>query len=92
MQIAREEPLPSERLDWLFASVCAAIWDVNRDTEKHPNRFDIKDFLLKFKDPDEEKDKPWRTQTSEEQNRILMLWAMAYGNTSPTTYQKRSAA
>lgn len=44
------EPFGEERMDWRIASVCQALWNIARDTVKHPRPWPVSDFLLAFGD------------------------------------------
>ena len=69
------EPFEPERGDYRMASVCQALWNIARDTKRHPRPFPIKDFLVLFGDAGQ----PTRRQTWQEQKRLLTMYAQAYG-------------
>lgn len=86
------EPFEDVRFSYYMASVTKTLWDINRDTKKHPQPFPIDQFLLEFGTnfaplivkPGEEKKvggvgpAPKMTQTPEEKSRNLKILAMAF--------------
>lgn len=57
------EPIGEERMDWRFATLCALLANINRDTKKRWRPYEAKEFLLVFGLPPA----PVRTQTGKEQ-------------------------
>ena len=72
------EPFDETREDVRNAHIVAALWNIARDTKKHPEAFKLKDFLLKF---DAEAKAPGRTQSIETQ--IMVLKAIAAAHRTP---------
>lgn len=73
------EPFSDVRSDYHAALICKTIWDVNRDTKKHPEPLPLEPFLLEWA-----KDfakivaaAPTNEQTFDERTRNLTLWALA---------------
>jgi hypothetical protein len=84
------EPFEDQRSSYYMASIVKALWDINRDTKKHPQPLKLEDFLLQFGvnfapliiKPGEEHrgplgPAPQMTQTAEEKSRNLKIWALA---------------
>lgn len=69
------EPFGEERADLRAALVACLVANANRDLEKHPEPFEITDFLLKFDDEPEEPKK----QTWQEQLAIVEMLNIAFG-------------
>lgn len=44
------DPFGEERMDYRFASICQALWNIARDQEKHPKGWPLDDFLVAFGD------------------------------------------
>jgi hypothetical protein len=44
------EPFTQTRTDMLFASIVAAMYNLQRDRDKHPDAFPVSDFLMLFGD------------------------------------------
>lgn len=76
------EPFDEERSDLRSASIVAAIWNVHRDTKKHPKPFTALDFVLPFGDY-KPPSKP--QQSAEEMEAIGRMVAAAYGAKVPGT-------
>jgi hypothetical protein len=74
------EPWDEVRADYRAASVVQALWNIHRDTKKHPIPFTIKTFLLKFGIGVKEKKKH---QTWQEQKQIMELWKAVYADVKP---------
>ena len=85
------EPFEDVRTSYYLASITKALWDINRDTKKHPQPFELDKFLIQFGHnfaplivPGNTKlpsgpvgPAPTMTQTPEEKSRNLRIWAMA---------------
>jgi len=56
------------------ALVACLIANANRDPEKHPEPFEITDFLLKFGDQQESKKQTWQEQLA-----IVEMLNIAFG-------------
>jgi len=84
MAFEQLEPFEERRLDYIGASICATIANVNRG--KGQKAYTLEDFLLKF----DQQPKP--RQTPEEQLAVLKLLAAIHstddGNTEPTPQQQ----
>jgi len=80
------EPFADVRSDVHAAMIVKALWDINRDTKKHPHPFKLEDFLPQFTafsgGPTFK-----NTQTMEERRRNLELWALALTPTPPPATQ-----
>lgn len=66
------EPFGEIRDDYRAAQIESALYNVWRDTKKHPQPFPIQDFLLKFGE------EPKKKQTVEEQKSMLLMIAATY--------------
>ena len=87
------EPFEDVRSSYYLASITKALWDIARDTKKHPQPFELDKFLIQFGHnfaplivPGDGSSKvpsgpvgpaPSMTQTPEEKSRNLRIWAMA---------------
>jgi len=69
----RHEPIGGRRLDWLAARIMALMANLMADRKKHPEAFEVEDFLPKFwQEPDDDEDAaeeedegmPWQTMLS----------------------------
>lgn len=63
------EPIGEERMDWRFATLCALLANVHRDTKKRWKPYEAKEFLLRFGLPPA----PARTQSGKDQFEAWML-------------------
>jgi hypothetical protein len=70
---AELEPFSERRADYRTASIVKALWDIARDTKKHPSAFKLDDFVLNFEEATKKK-----PQTPEQQKSILMLITAAH--------------
>lgn len=57
------EPVGEERMDWRFATLCALLANINRDTKKRWKAYEAKEFLIRFGLPAA----PVRTQSGKQQ-------------------------
>lgn len=62
------EPIGEERMDWRFATLCALLANINRDTKKRWKAYEAKEFLLRFGLPPA----PTRTQSAAQQKAAWM--------------------
>ena len=76
------EPFADVRSDVHAAMIVKALWDINRDTKKHPAAFKLADFMPQFTafigGPTIS-----NTQSLAEKRRNLELWAMAWSTPLP---------
>jgi hypothetical protein len=72
------EPFGEKRQDYRIASVVQALYNINRDTKKHPEPFEIEGFLVKFGELEEPSTKPFRTQTLAQQKAAAMAIIAAF--------------
>jgi hypothetical protein len=81
------EPFEDVRNDYRIAGVVKALWDINRDSKKHPQPFNVEDFIFRFKMGFEKNvavgSAPTRNQTPQERTRNLKLWALAFAPKPP---------
>jgi hypothetical protein len=92
------EPFEDVRSSYYGASVVKALWDINRDTKKHPQPFELEKFLIQFGSnfapliiPGDGSaprgpigPAPTMSQTPEEKGRNLRIWAMAMAGSTKT--------
>lgn len=74
---AELEPFDEERADIRTADIVRTLWNIARDTKKHPEPFKLKDFVLQFGPPEA----PKRTQDI--QTQIMVLKAIAAAHRTP---------
>jgi len=83
------EPFEDQRSSYYQASIMKTLWDIARDTKKHPAPFPLDQFLLKFGEGFAPVEKapaargpvgtaPTRNQSPEEKTRNLQIWAMSF--------------
>lgn len=65
---------PLERDTYQLAYITQTLWNINRDTKKHPEALPISDFVLNF-DPEEKKPKVEpKKQTVAEMEMLITDW------------------
>ncbi len=69
------ETFSRRRQDYLFASIVQTLWNINRDTKKHPEAFKLSDFLLDF----EEKEPKKPLSNDQLKEKLMLLTAMFTG-------------
>lgn len=79
------ETFSRKRMDYLIASIVQTLWNINRDTKKHPDPFKLDDFLLEF-----EQQPPKKPPTQEELKQKMMLVTAIF--TGMTMSQIKGAA
>lgn len=72
------EPFAARRADFQTANVVKALWDIARDTEKHPEPFPLSDFLVQYGLDAAPVRKP--RQTWQEIKALLVSYAHASGD------------
>jgi len=63
-----QEPFGELRNDIRAGLVCSLIANANRDTKRHPQPYEITDFLLYQERP------PQKKQSAEEMRELLLAW------------------
>ncbi len=74
MAYAHVEPFGEDRDDWRAAMMTAMVAEVNRNPKSRNKPFKPEEFLLKFKDPEEEQS--WETQLE-----FVKMFNAAFGGT-----------
>lgn len=77
LAFCQKEPLPGARADHHTAMIVAAIYNVHRDQDKHPDPLQPKEFLPGWWG--EEKAVTVNELSIEEQRAQLKMWAMLFG-------------
>jgi hypothetical protein len=97
------EPFEDVRTSYYLASIVKALWDINRDTKKHPQPLELEKFLIQFGTnfaplivaPDGSAPRgplgpaPTKLQSPEEKSRNLKIWAMAMAGGSGGAKKKK---
>lgn len=84
------EPLAEEQANYNAAQIVQALWNIARDTKKHPQGWPLSHFVLPFGDA-HIVEPPRVKQTVEEQERIIDAWIMG-SNAFFVAKQKREDA
>ena len=59
---AEVEPFDELRMDYRFASIVQALYNINRDPKRHKQPFPITEFLLKFGAAEAKPAQTWQQQ------------------------------
>ena len=74
------EPFSERRQDYRVASIIKALWDIARDTKKHPKPFKLDDFVLDFEEKETKVEVINRPPTQEElKDKMRLLTSMFSG-------------
>lgn len=67
------EPLEGDKTEFMLAQLCSIVANVNRDSKKRPQPFEVKDFMLQL-DP-----KPKKRMSQDELKEAVLGLASAFG-------------
>ncbi len=78
------EPRGEDRGDLRAGSIAAAVYNVNRDTQKQLEPLSPHDTMLKFERPEPPSDDEWTDDKTDALERVMTMWATAHNESRKT--------